>query len=236
VPLRKTPPASSCPPPSGGLPDEAVLLRRWLLEGVAVVAVAGLGAEIGYFKLGLPAPATELLSLSEEHNLPTWVASCLLFSCGALLAAIARRVIRRRGPFRAHWVVLAALFLYMSLDEAIELHESLGGLIDAGGVLYFSWVIPAAVFVGAVGLSYVPFLRHLPPATRRRFIIAGAIYVGGALVMELPLGWWTEAHGDDNLTYALIDWVEETLELVGASLFLVALRAELMQASTPPDP
>ena len=41
--------------------------------------------------------------------------------------------------------------------------------------------------------------------------------------MELPLGYWTERHGNDNLVYALIDLVEESLELLGVSLFLVAL-------------
>jgi hypothetical protein len=58
---------------------------------------------------------------------------------------------------------------------------------------------------------------------RRQFLIAGAIYVGGALGMELPLGWWTERAGSDNLVYALIDGVEETMELSGTTLFLLAL-------------
>ncbi|WP_228680788.1 hypothetical protein [Myxococcus xanthus] len=46
-------------------------------------------------------------------------------------------------------------------------------------------------------------------------------------MMELPLGWWAEQHGNDNLVYALIDHVEEALELIGASLFLAALAEEL---------
>ena len=95
------------------------------------------------------------------------------------------------------------------------------------GVLFFSWVIPASVVVGALGLAFARFLGRLDAIDRRRFVIAGALYVGGALAMELPLGWWTEREGDDNLVYGMLDWVEETLELAGATFFLVALRARL---------
>jgi hypothetical protein len=43
--------------------------------------------------------------------------------------------------------------------------------------------------------------------------------------MELPLGWWTTHYGENTLGYALIDWLEETMEMVGATLALVALLA-----------
>ncbi|HYX90280.1 MAG TPA: hypothetical protein VE782_01860, partial [Myxococcaceae bacterium] len=66
---------------------------------------------------------------------------------------------------------------------------------------------------------------------RWQFILAGALYVGGALVMELPLGWWYERAGDANLVYAAIDHLEETLEMIGASLFLSALVEELGEAA-----
>lgn len=63
-----------------------------------------------------------------------------------------------------------------------------------------------------------------------QFITAGVTYVTGALLMELPLGWWTERAGNENLTYAAIDHVEELLEMWGASLFLAALVDELTPA------
>jgi hypothetical protein len=51
--------------------------------------------------------------------------------------------------------------------------------------------------------------------------------------MELPLGWWTERFGDDGLGYALIDWVEETLEMTGAAAALLVL---LRHRAVPADP
>jgi hypothetical protein len=72
---------------------------------------------------------------------------------------------------------------------------------------------------------YLPFMRALPRVTRNRLLLAAVIYIGGAVGMELPLGWWTERHGTDGLGYALIDWVEETLEMIGAAIALLSLLA-----------
>jgi hypothetical protein len=215
-------------------PEDAARLarsvRNALFVATPVVSLAGLAAEIAEYELGAPGPTVEIFSLSYEQNVPTWFATVLLFSCAAALASIASHAQKHR----AAWWILSAIFLYMSLDEAIELHEHLGGLIVADGLLFFSWVIPAAIAVVVIGAAFVPFLLALPSASRTRFIVAGAIYVGGALVMELPLGAWTSEHGDDNLTYGVIDWIEESLELAGASFFLTSLvrhRASVHRAS-----
>jgi hypothetical protein len=204
-------------------------LRRWLLTIAGVLTALGVGVEAAHSALGARGlgPLVEFLSLSYERNLPTWYASALLLGCALVLAGIARAATLAQAPGRRHWWALAALFLYISLDESVGLHEHLGGLLSLGGVLYFTWVVPAAVLVAVGGLAFLPFLARLPPRRRKQFIGAGVLYVGGALLMELPLGWWTERHGNDNLVYALIDHVEEALELVGASLFLAALTEEL---------
>jgi len=210
--------------PTSGLPPGARALGRVLFGALAIIALLGIAADVAYFYLGLSGRVAAFFSLTAESNLPTWYASSLLFGCALLLGAIARDAFARRAPFRFHWAALTVIFVYMSLDEAVEIHEHLGDVVQGtSGVLFFGWVIPAAAIVCALGAAYVPFLKYLDRATRRRIIVAGAIYVGGALFVELPLGYWTERHGDDNFVYALIDFVEETLELAGASLFVVAL-------------
>jgi hypothetical protein len=199
---------------------EARLVLGLVVAGTVLVAMLGLAAEIAYFTLGLSGEITEIFSLSYEANVPTWWATILLFSCAIALASTALHEERLRGYFWA----LAILFAYMSLDEAVQIHEELARVYEGGrGVLYFSWVIPGAVIVVLVGLAFVPFLIALDASTRARFVIAGAIYVGGALVMELPLGWWTDTYGEETLGYALIDFVEETMELAGTGVFLDAL-------------
>ena len=196
------------------------VLGRGLLVAVGAICAAGLAVELWHLR----APeASELfvqkLSLSYEGNVPTWFATLLLFSCAIVAGSIAQRAL----TFRRHWWGVAAVFAYASLDEAAELHEHMGGNFSFGGALYFDWVIPAAVLLVALVLIFLPFVRALEASTRRRLIVAGAVYVSGAVLMELPLGWWTDRAGSDSLGYVLIDWVEETMELAGASLALVAL-------------
>ncbi|MDB4962734.1 MAG: hypothetical protein JWP01_2733 [Myxococcales bacterium] len=204
------------------------MLRGRLLVAVGVVAALGLVVEM--WALRAPDDAVtnvmwSLFSLSAEANVPTWFASSLLLACAVAAAAIATRI-EHGAPWRRHWWGIAVALGWVSLDEAVGLHEHLGGHVHVGGILYFDWVIWAALIVAVLAVIYLPFLRALSSPARGRLIIAAIVFVSGALVMELPLGWWTERAGTDSLGYALIDWVEETLELVGASLALVALVAQ----------
>ena len=198
-----------------------------LVIATSLVAIAGAAAEIGGYVLGWPEPLVELLSLSFERNVPTWYASALLVLASAGFARCAER-----EPSERAWWGLAAIFAYASLDEAIEIHEHLGLLVSGSGVLYFGWVIPGAAIAAALGLALLRFFLRLPIIEQRRFALAAALYLGGALGMELPLGWWTERAGDDNLVYGMLDWVEETMELAGATALLLTLRARLAREST----
>jgi hypothetical protein len=205
--------------------------RRILCGILAGVMTAGLLAEawiatIGDGRSGL---VSQFFSLSYEQNLPTWLSSSLLFSCAVLLSLIASSE-RPGTPFRAHWWGLAAAFFYISLDELAAIHEILNSRLTFGGILYFGWVVPATGVVIALGLLYLRFLRNLPGGVRRQFIVAGAIYVGGALGTEFLLGYWTSLAGDDNFVYALIDLCQESMELVGMTLFLLSL-VRLLAAS-----
>lgn len=194
-----------------------------MIAAIAIVSMLGLTVDLLAWNASAPIvePLWNLLSLSAEGNVPTWFASSLLLVCALVAGSIAAQL-AAGAPWRTHWWGIALALGYVSLDEVVGLHEQLGGMFETGGVLYFDWVLVAAPIVGVLAIVYWPFLRALVPRTRMRLILAAVIYVGGALGMELPLGWWTERAGDDNLVYALIDWVEETLELVGAGLALVA--------------
>lgn len=203
----------------------AKAVRTALAGGTGAVIALGLIGEIVHALA--PGERVDevaaLLSLSFEQNLPTWYASMLLFSCCLLLAAIARQAGRAGDPYRRYWWALCAGFAAMSIDEVAELHERLGGWFGGSGLLYFDWVVPAGIAVMVIGLAFIPFLRRLPAESRRAFVVAGAVYLAGGLAMELPLGAWTERAGGDNLVYGLLDFVEEALELTGASLFALAL-------------
>jgi len=70
-----------------------------------------------------------------------------------LLAAIAAATPKGKGGFRRHWFVLAAIFVYISIDETAQLHEMLNyPLRHAFGR---SGVLHAALYVGgALGTEF----------------------------------------------------------------------------------
>lgn len=198
---------------------------------MAVVVLAGVAVEVlkPIYDLPIRSGVVPLLSLSYEQNLPSFYSAALLLGCALLLALIASGAGKNGERFVAAWWVLSAGFLYIAIDEVLSFHEELSKLMALDGALHFSWVVPAAILVVVLGVAYVPFLRHLPRSMRIRFLIAGAVYVGGAVGMELPLGYWTVHHGTRNLGYGLIDAAEEALEMLGLNLFLLALLDHLAQ-------
>lgn len=200
-------------------------LRRWLALGIAVVSGLGLAAELA--KDSLPPTLVQHLSLSYEGNIPTWFSSSLLLACGVAAGIIARGAVR----WRRHWWGIAIALGYVSMDEAAEVHEHLGGLIGTHGVLYFDWILFAIPILIVLSLVYRRFMIALPKATRIGLIIACIVYIGGAVGMELPLGWWTERFGNEGLGYALIDWCEETLEMIGATVALLVLLRHRQEAT-----
>lgn len=126
-----------------------------------------------------------LLNVDAENNLPSTYSSFALLLCGLIIAVIAGVKHKQRDRFAFHWKCLSLIFLYLSIDEAASLHElsvfTLRQLLGAGGFLYFTWVIPGAIFVIIFVLAYLKFLLSLPTKTRNLFVTAGTIFVGGAI-------------------------------------------------------
>jgi hypothetical protein len=201
--------------------------RRLLLAIWAVFAVTGFTVEILHYTFFLESRPlwVDVLSLSYEDNLPTWYSSLLLSSCGLMLACIWCRPPAERHGHGFFWGTLCLGFFYMSLDESASYHEQMSLWFHGNrGILYFGWVMPAGGLVLVLLLVFLKFLFTLPGIWRRRFVLAGVTYVGGALLMELPLGWWMDKHGSDgSFGYVLIDAVQESMEILGSTLFLRAL-------------
>ncbi|HJU06547.1 MAG TPA: hypothetical protein VJ692_15470 [Nitrospiraceae bacterium] len=167
-----------------------------------------------------------LFDLGGENNISSWFASFTLLACSFLLALIGLTKKRSHDRHAFHWLVLAGIFLYLSLDEAASIHEMIEMLIPADratGYLFYPWVIAGGLFVLIVSMAFFRFLVALPSDTRRLFIIAGILYVGGALGIELVGAKHDFHYGKENLVYAMLVMVEEGLEMAGVATFLYAL-------------
>jgi hypothetical protein len=168
----------------------------------------------------------EGLRLDSERSLPTLFAFILLLSNASLLGAIWLRARFAGSTWQWHWLVLALVFLLMAYDEAASLHERLIPLmrefVGSSGILHFAWVVPGLAFVAIMGIAYFRFLLAQPRTTGLLMLGAGAVYVGGALGMEMIGGAVMDAQGA-SVTYALVTNGEELMEKLGQSLFCYAL-------------
>jgi hypothetical protein len=170
----------------------------------------------------------DTFNMNYENNVPTFFSTMLLVACAAVLAVVARRPGGARREAR-YWGWLAAIFLFLALDEDASIHELWIGPIQyflpMDGLFYFAWVIPYGIALLFIGGLYLRFVLGLPEPMRRLTLAAGALYVGGAFVLEMIGGWYLSviAGGDVDFAYSIIVAVEEFLEMSGSILFLYAL-------------
>lgn len=166
-------------------------------------------------------------NLDDEYNLPTLYAFLSLLLCGILILIIAVFNKKARKPFSLHWTMLSVIFFLIAIDEILVLHEQVSGLLSTvfhtSGILYFLWVVPAGIFVILFLIFYARFIFGLPTKSRISFVLAGGIYVIGALGFEFIGGGLHTSIGDQNLTYGLVTNVEEIFEMVGIAIFIYAL-------------
>ncbi|HEX6387608.1 MAG TPA: hypothetical protein VF177_23310 [Anaerolineae bacterium] len=199
------------------------LINEYLLENV-------LGSETSAFAVSL----LDLFSVNAEETIPTWYATLLLFVAAMLLAFIAAVKSRNKDPYFRHWLGLAIIFLYLSMDEGAVIHEILSDSLQARfnttGYLAFAWVIVFVPLAILITLFYLRFLFHLPSRTRNLIMVAGLLYVGGAVLVEVLSAnrWYLD--GGVSFPYLAIATVEELFEMLGVVVFIFALLSYAAEA------
>lgn len=209
---------------------------RALAWAAAALAAAFVATRVLVFRFGFSTQTrlTAWFDLGREGNLPTLFGGALLLLAAVLLAVTGEGESARGRPAR-DWRALSGVFVFLAFDEWLAVHEALirpvKALLGADGLLRFAWVVPYGLLTAGVGLCCLSLLRRLPARTRGLFVLAGAVYVGGALGCEMIGGLIAQHHGREGILFAAEVLVEESLEMGGAILFLYALadhlRAEL---------
>jgi hypothetical protein len=176
-----------------------------------VLVVIDLVLGVYNYQVGeLPWLLLQLFDLDEENNIPTWFSSFLLLNNAFFLYLYSSKELLAK---KAHWRFLAFLFLLLAIDEVAGLHETFNSATE------ISWAIPGAIVVLLIGAMFVPFLLSLPRGFALCFILAGAIYVSGAIVIELL----SEDLESDTLAYRFAVSLEESFEMLGAWFLLFSL-------------
>ena len=189
------------------------------------VAKYFLGHDVG---MGLIAA----FNLNAEINIPAWFSSSMLMLTAVLLVLIATDAWHGRRPFAGHWSGLAILFVLLSLDETVSIHEQwavpLRTMFNATGLFYYPWVILAIGAFAMLAFVYRKFFRDMPDTTRHWLLRATIVYVGGAVGMEMLAGLYVSRIGTEHtFAYVLMTTVEEFMEMTGIVIFMYGLLGHL---------
>jgi len=174
-----------------------------------------------------------LFYVDYEENFPTLFSVFLLLFSSFLLFLIVVLKKKESDSKIFFWVILFIGFIYLAIDEAWQIHEYLivpvRNFFGTGdnGIFMVAWVIPGAAMVILLLILFWKFLIKLPKKTRNSFILAGAVYISGTLIVESISGYYLSHAGLTYLTqdfkYSMIVSLEESLEMGGAILFIRAL-------------
>ncbi len=169
----------------------------------------------------------DLFNLDHETNIPSLYSAASLLFCSILLASISKAKKLAGNNNYGSWLGLSIVFFYLSFDEFISIHERLilplRNAYNTRGLFYYPWVIVGAIFVFIFLLVFGRFIITLPKKTRRLFLIAGTIYVAGAIGTEMVGGYYADYYTVDDMIYVLITTLEEVLEMLGIIVFIYAL-------------
>jgi hypothetical protein len=187
----------------------------------------------GRFLRPIVGDVVSLFGVGNDLSVPSWYSSIVLLFAAVLVAVIALAKIRHRGDYAFRWGVLSVVFLYLSSDEMLRLHESMSGALlqpalaalgyEPSGIFRYPWILVYAPLTLVFVLAYFKFWLDLPSKIRILFFVAGALFVGGAVGAEMVNGLLHDSYGQGGVLYAAMTHLEEFLEMLGIVIFVYAL-------------
>lgn len=204
---------------------------------VVVVVCLGLVADV-LLTLYAGETTTRILariSLATDNSIPTFIASLLLLSCAALLALTAKAEQQKRTKKVWPWWFLSAVFVFLAMDEVAMLHELSGQVLERlvpairslGPIFHYAWTAIAVPLLIGLAVLLAPWLFELPPRTRLLFLCSAALFVSGAVGVEVVNSAIDAQTTGRSLAYSLMTVFEETLEFAGVLSFQFALLKNL---------
>jgi hypothetical protein len=188
------------------------------------------------------------LDVDVEKSFYTWVSVCTLFLIGTMALRQADAIGYGQTYFK-RWNFIGLVFIYLSADESLTGHEKLAKLgamiVDPHGFFLFAWTVPVIAIVLLVVVACFKLVINLPPHERNLTFLSGAIYLGGAVGLEMVGGKLQELYGYEAYPYHIETSLEEAMEGIGMLIFMRVLillererskgRSRLVGASAAPD-
>jgi len=208
----------------------STVIAAYLLA-LIFTAVTEYGHLLGFFSL---------LDVGVEQSIPSYVSTLNLLLASLLSIPIYVYEKRTNQSGYGYWLFLSLIFLLLSIDESAGIHEKFENvarylvLHDYAGPEFASyyWLPFGVMFVAVLFGSMLPFFRRLPTDTLILFIVAGLIFLIGAIGFEyLGLLKTRAAFSNSSLlpNFSILRLVEESLEMIGVLIANCALYREILK-------
>ncbi len=184
--------------------------------------------QFAIYSFGLKKEWFLLFNMDKEMNIPTIYSSFLFLTCGGFIKLVIKNINPEKHKLLKKWNALQWLFVFLAADEALQIHEAFTisyfkNLLPAA--LSVVWVIPYGILVIFSFIYFKPLLASMPKRVRNLSLLAGFVYVSGAIGIEI-VGNLLVKTGDIKLhgiSYGLISTLEESMEITGLIIFIYAL-------------
>ncbi len=203
-------------------------VARFLAIITFFLATINIANQIAIYSFGLDKELLLLFNMDKEVNIPTLFSVILLLICASLVLISYKNLNPINNKLKKRWRALRWLFIFLALDEGLQIHEiliipSIKPMLPA--IFTVVWVIPYGILAIIALVYFLPVLASLPSVLRQKTLLSGAIYLLGALGFEM-IGSFLVRTGDIRLhgiSYGAIFTIEETLEMIGLIIFVHTL-------------
>ena len=171
-----------------------------------------------------------LFDFYSESNFPTWYSTILLAVSSTILYF---NYFLSKQKEKFYWLILAFIFLFLSVDEFAQLHELIGSFLNKTSLSELlpkqkgTWVFYGAAISIFVGIVFFNFWLKLEEKIRHPFLIAALIYIGGALGFEIIEIFYAPVFGH-GIGFDVLVAIEETMEMFGIIVFIYALLEQIV--------
>lgn len=213
------------------LPPKKVFLRILII--IAVLLVLHIGSYL-YLLVNNLDPENFLfrkLNFNNERNVPAIFSGMLHFATSYLLVVIALSKLKIKNT-KWFWGSLSLIFLFLGLDEIFTIHERMSSNIfdlEENTIYFYNWVLVYIVGLLLLSVIFIKPLLSLPKKTLFKFILAGFVFVFGAIVLETigaNIVFQAELSHEEMAIqplFFILATFEELFEMLGVTLFIYAL-------------
>lgn len=181
-----------------------------------------------------------LLDVGNEQSIPTYVSVVNLLLASILLFIIYHHEKSNSQSRSGSWAFMSIFFLFLSVDESASIHENFAHIhlylvnedIISSTLETHRWLPFGVIFVLVVLIVLSPFLCSLAADTRRHFLIAGCVFVTGAVGFEYLGALMLETgvvDSKNDTAYLIRRLFEEGFEMYGVAIFNCALYHEILR-------